>query len=78
MKIRIELVGYLSRIGLPNGYRGGELDVANQISLGDALLSIGVDEHTPLFVSVNQKFATRDQVLQNGDVVKLIPPISGG
>lgn len=78
MKIQIELVGYLSRNGLPSGYRGGKLDVPPGMTLGDALSRIGVAENTPLLVSVNRKFAARDQALQDGDVVKLIPLISGG
>ena len=29
-------------------------------------------------LAVNQSFATRDQVLKNGDEVALMPPVSGG
>lgn len=78
MKIRIELVGFLARIGLPNGFVGGELDVPDDTTLDTVLDQLGIAHNTPWLVSVNRRLADRDRVLIEGDVVKIIPPISGG
>lgn len=78
MKIQIELVGYLAHEGLPNGFMGGELDVPPGTTLDQVLTQVGVTANAPWLVSVNRRLAAREQVLGDGDVVKLIPPISGG
>lgn len=31
-----------------------------------------------LFIAVNEEYAESDQVLNDGDIVALIPPVSGG
>jgi len=78
MKIRIELVGFLAREGLPNEFTGGELSVPVGTTLGQALTQIGVAPNAPWLATVNRRLVEREQRLNDGDVVKLIPPISGG
>ncbi|WP_338471090.1 molybdopterin converting factor subunit 1 [Niallia sp. XMNu-256] len=31
-----------------------------------------------IMVSINEEFATGDDIIQNGDVIAFIPPVSGG
>lgn len=40
----------------------------------------GGEQKLPAFpvVAVNEEYATEDRVLQDGDVVALIPPVAGG
>ncbi len=65
--------------------RGDEIrDVAEGSTAGAVLDQIGHDAPNvarllpALMVMVNQEYATRDQVLQDGDELALIPPVSGG
>ncbi len=65
--------------------RGEETrDVADGVTAGAVLDQIGQDAPTvarllpALMVMVNQEYANRSQVLQEGDELALIPPVSGG
>ncbi|HDR7896039.1 molybdopterin converting factor subunit 1 [Bacillus pacificus] len=33
---------------------------------------------TPIMVAINEEYANEDDTIQSGDVVALIPPVSGG
>ena len=66
------------------GQSATTIELPPRSSVG-ALLSILADRHDrlgPLLpsiaVAVNEKYATLDQILQDGDTVALIPPVSGG
>src|SRR5688572_1284693 len=65
--------------------RGEETrDVTDGSTAGAVLDQIGQDAPKvarllpALMVMVNQEYATRDHVLQDGDELALIPPVSGG
>lgn len=65
--------------------RGEETrDVPESTTAGDLLDQIGADAPNvarmlpALMIMVNQEYATRGQVLQDGDELALIPPVSGG
>jgi molybdopterin synthase catalytic subunit/molybdopterin converting factor small subunit len=47
--------------------------------VGDVWVELGLgDEPGGLLYAVNKEYAERDHALQDGDVVALIPPVSGG
>jgi sulfur carrier protein ThiS len=78
MKIRIELVGFLADTGLPGGYKGGEIELPPGATLRAAFEQLGVPQNTPVLLTINRRAAQLDQVLRDGDIVRLVPPISGG
>jgi len=63
-----------------------EADLVAPTRLGDLLMRIAVDlpalgpwlARDDLLLAVNQEFRGRDHVIEDGDEVALIPPVSGG
>ena len=55
------------------------LDLPDGARVGDALAELGaLAEGLPLVMAVNREYAPEDQVLDPGDELALIPPVSGG
>jgi molybdopterin converting factor subunit 1 len=55
------------------------LDLPDGARVRDALDSLaGLAEGLPLVMAVNREYASEDQVLDPGDELALIPPVSGG
>src|SRR5690349_20628742 len=55
------------------------LDLPDGASVRDALESLGdLARGMPLVMAVNREYAPEDQVLDPGDELALIPPVSGG
>jgi molybdopterin synthase catalytic subunit/molybdopterin converting factor small subunit len=55
------------------------LDLPEGASVGDALAELrGLAEGLPLVLAVNREYAAEDQVLDAGDELALVPPVSGG
>ena len=61
------------------GSRGGEIDLPEGAVVADvwAAFDLG-DEPSGLLFARNRVYATRDELLTDGDEVALIPPVSGG
>jgi sulfur carrier protein ThiS len=78
MKIHIELVGYLAKSGLPNGYKGGELEFADGTTLAEALKLFQIPPGMPMLIAVNGSVRDELYVLHEGDSVQFAPPIAGG
>ena len=78
MKITIKLMGFLAHTSQGRKFRSGLIELPDDANLEDALAYAGVPSSTPLMITVNGTLAKRGQSLQDGDVVNLIPPISGG
>jgi molybdopterin synthase catalytic subunit/molybdopterin converting factor small subunit len=56
-----------------------ELELADGATVGDVWPELGLgDEPAGLLYAVNRRYAAADAELQDGDVVALIPPVSGG
>jgi len=77
MKITIELVGHLDETGLPGGFRGGEVEVAEGASVADLLRAVDA-ERVALLVTVAGRAVARTHALAEGAVVRLVPPVGGG
>ncbi|MCI1593360.1 MULTISPECIES: molybdopterin converting factor subunit 1 [Heyndrickxia] len=56
-----------------NAFEGSVNDLLNYLHEKYSLLNI-----ENLMIAVNEEFSPTDKVLQEGDVVALIPPVSGG
>lgn len=56
-----------------------ELELPEGASVGDALERLGeITAGVPVVMAVNHEYAAAEQVLEPGDEVALIPPVSGG
>src|SRR5687767_15025214 len=61
------------------GARELQLDLPDGASVGDAVAALGeLAEGLPLVMAVNREYAPESQVLDPGDELALIPPVSGG
>ena len=78
MKIRIELIGYLAKSGLPNGYKGGELNVTDGTTMGQLLELLHISKPLQLLIAVNGRVPDESCILHEGDIVQFAPPIAGG
>jgi MoaE-MoaD fusion protein len=55
------------------------LELPDGASVGDALARLsGLTEGVPVVLAVNRQYASDGDILQAGDEVALIPPVSGG
>jgi molybdopterin converting factor subunit 1 len=81
MRVTVKFFAYLREI---TSHRFLEREIAEGSTVDRLISSLAVEfprfpAHSPaLIVSVNQEFAGRDRVLQDGDEVALFPPVSGG
>jgi molybdopterin converting factor small subunit len=78
MRINIELVGFLSSMGLSGGFRGGEVVMPSGANVSDVLEKIGVDQPVPWMITRNNELISITDPLEDGDLLKFIPPVSGG
>ncbi len=61
------------------GAREVTLSLPDGAKVSDALAELGtIAEGLPLVMAVNREYADEDQVLDAGDELALIPPVSGG
>jgi molybdopterin synthase catalytic subunit len=61
------------------GAREVTLSLPDGARVSDALAELGsIAEGLPLVMAVNREYADKDQVLDSGDELALIPPVSGG
>src|SRR3954453_15068480 len=61
------------------GAREVTLSLPDGARVSDALAELGsIAEGLPLVMAVNREYADEDQVLDPGDELALIPPVSGG
>lgn len=58
-------------------FRNKKFEVKENITARDALKKNNIDPESVL-ITVNGKLVTDDQILREGDVVKLVAVISGG
>lgn len=78
MQIEVQLIGFLRQTGLPNGFMGGAVSVPDDATVADVLHRVGAGERTPWLVTHNGELARTATVMQDGDTLVIIPPISGG
>ena len=78
MKIKLKLVGYLASTGLPNGSKGGEVSLPNGATVKDLLRSVDINLPTPSLIVREGSLIGLQEMLKDGDLIELIPPIGGG
>jgi molybdopterin synthase catalytic subunit len=76
VKVRVKLfAGLRERAGRDEV----ELDLPDGARAADALAAVdGLAAGLPLVLAVNRRYATPDTVLEGGDELAVVPPVSGG
>ena len=79
MRVEVRLFATLARY-LPNDHDAGTtiVDVADDSTVADLAHSLGIPEDLARIALVNDRDATDDRRLAEGDVVTLFPPLAGG
>ncbi len=54
------------------------IQFSNNITISDTLKEIGITSQEAAIIFVNGRHAEFDQVLYDGDIVSIFPPIGGG
>ena len=54
------------------------LEITEGATVGSLLREYGVPEEMPLVVGLNRDLGSRDSDIKPGDLVELIPPMTGG
>lgn len=81
MKVRVLFFAAMADAA---GVRTGDLELPAGASVGDAIDAVFVRYSalkpfaTSMAVAVNERYAARTMVLEEDDVLALIPPVSGG
>lgn len=78
MQVMIKPAGNLTRMKLGQGLRTGPVSLPDDAVVADALAWAGVPADTPLMVTLNGELARPHLPLREGDIIGLVPPISGG
>ena len=63
---------------LPEGQSPYPAEVAEGATVGDVLGQFGVPEDKPRILLVNGRHADVGQILREGDLVSVFPPVAGG
>jgi molybdopterin synthase catalytic subunit len=76
MKVAVRLFAGLRELA---GTRATEIELAPGSTAADVWPALELGAEPPgLLLAVNKSYAARDTVLQEGDEIALIPPVSGG
>jgi molybdopterin converting factor subunit 1 len=76
VRVRVRLFAGLRERG---GVAERELELPDDAQVADAWAELGLgDEPSGLLYAVNRRYVDREHVLDDGDELALIPPVSGG
>ena len=81
MKVTVLLFGQARELA---GTQSLDLEIENPLSVAEVFARIVADlpklarMEPSLLFAVNEEYASRDQLLKDGDVVAVLPPVSGG
>jgi hypothetical protein len=77
MRITIEMHGPLKRFN-KGGQARAELDLEQELSVNDLLVSLGMDMGEPWNAALNGTLARPSDRLSDGALLLVFPPIEGG
>ncbi len=77
MRVAVDIFGPL-RKHVPDDGRTVHLDVLPNTTVGDLLPLLGIDPEEPWNASLNGTLATASDVLTEGSIIIMFPPIAGG
>jgi len=79
MRVTVKLFAYLKE-HLPGGSegKGCSREIEKGATVGDVLHGLEIPDTLSLLIFRNATHASRDEVLEDGDVLAVFPPIAGG
>jgi molybdopterin converting factor small subunit len=79
MTVTVKLFAYL-RENLPEGAEGKACsrEIEGGATVGDVLHGLQIPDTLSLLIFRNAAHASRDEVLEDGDVLAVFPPTAGG
>ena len=77
MHVVVDVMGTLRRF-LENGQGRVELEVEEGVTIGEVLLKLGMDLDEPWNASLDGTLASPSDLVSEGSVVLVFPPITGG
>ena len=77
MQVRVHAVGYLKKY-TKEPPQSVQVTITPETTARVLLSNLGIPEGEVLRVAVNEQIVDFDYVLQDGDEVRIIPPIAGG
>jgi len=77
MRVVVEILGGLQRF-LRDGQHKVELEVEDNITVGELLVKLGIDVNEPWNASLNGTLAYSSDIVSEGSVLLVFPPIAGG
>ncbi len=77
MRVTVEMQGPLQRFN-KGGQRRAELDVQDDLTVRDLLVSLGMDMNEPWNAGLDGTLASPSDKLSDGSFLMVFPPIEGG
>jgi len=80
MIIEVKIYGNLSHyVSVQNNIlQGNKCDIPEGTTVGQFLEMLNLPRQLPLILLVNGKHANRENVLKDGDMLHMLPPMTGG
>lgn len=81
MIIQVKIYGSLSHsVSVPSNLLQGEgkCDIPGGTTVGQFLEILNIPRQLPLVLLVNGKYAKKENVLKDGDLLYMLPPMTGG
>lgn len=77
MRVTVEMYGPLKRFN-KGGELRAELDIRDNMTVRDLLMELGMDMDEPWNAGLNGTLATPSDMLSEGAVLVVFPPMAGG
>jgi len=77
MRVTVEMHDALQRFN-PGGQRRAELDVKDGVTVGELLMSLGMDMDEPWNAGLDGTLAAASDRLSEGSLLIVFPPVAGG
>ena len=76
-KVKVKAAGGVTKF-MPGDASEHEVQVADNVTVGELLDTLGMPRDVPSIILVNRENASLDSKLKDGDVVHLLPMVVGG
>ena len=77
MRVTLEMYGPFQRFN-KDGQRRAELDLEEEMTVRDLLTRLGMDMEEPWNAGLNGSLASPSDLLSDGAMIVVFPPIEGG
>ena len=77
MRVTIEMLGPLQRFN-KDGQLRAELDLQDNLTVRDVLMSLGMDMHEPWNAGLDGTLAGPSDKVSDGSLLVVFPPVQGG